>query len=256
MNLIFKTFPVLMLMCGVVCGQTAAPATRPASRPAPRPRTASDAVTPATRPVSPRQWMARHEGFLRQTQENPSPQLVFIGDSITDFWPRRGKESWDKLLGEYKILNLGISGDRTELVLWRITNGELDGIRPKVVVIMIGTNNIGHFDDEKPEWAAAGVTRIVQTVREKQPQAKVLLLGIFPRDGKDHARRQKVAAVNHILAKLDDGQHVFFLDITQKFLGPDGELPSEIMPDKLHPATQGYNIWYESMHAKLQELMK
>jgi beta-glucosidase len=243
-----------MLMCGAVWAQTAQ-TTQPSTRPAPKPRTAADAVTPTTRPNAGKQWLARHEGFLKQIQENPRPQLVFIGDSITDFWPRRGKESWDKL-AKYNPLNLGISGDRTELVLWRITNGELDDIDPKVVVIMIGTNNIGHFEDEKPSWAAAGITKIVTTVREKLPNAKILLLGVFPRDSKDHARREKVATVNQMISKLDDGRHVFYLDIGEKFLGPDGELPAEIMPDKLHPATQGYNIWYDSMHAKLEELMQ
>jgi beta-glucosidase len=243
---------VLMLMCSIGWAQS----TQPASRPAPRPRTAADAITPTTRPNSARQWMQRHEGFLKQIAENPKPDLVFIGDSITDFWPRRGKESWDKLTAKYSVLNLGISGDRTELVLWRLTNGEIDGISPKAVVIMIGTNNIGHHDDEKPEWAAAGVTKVVQTVREKLPQSKILLLGIFPRETKVHPRREKVARVNQLISKLDDGRHVFFLDISGKFLGPDGELSADIMPDKLHPATQGYNIWYDSMHAKLEELMR
>jgi lysophospholipase L1-like esterase len=170
--------------------------------------------------------------------------LLFLGDSITDFWPRRGESSWLKF-AQYKPADFGISGDRTEHVLWRITNGELDGINPKVTVIMIGTNNLGQAPDEKPEWVAAGVKKIVDTVHEKLPQTKILLLGIFPRAATaDNPLRQRVEAVNQIIASLDDGKQTRYLDIGKSFLDAQGNLNPH-----------GYDLWYEAMHPLLEELL-
>src|SRR5262249_15627588 len=157
-------------------------------------------------------------------KDHPDAQLLFIGDSITDFWRNRGAEVWKKY-EPYKPLNFGISGDQTQWVLWRLMNGELEGIHPQVVVIMIRTNQVGNTPDEKPEWAAAGVTKIVELVRQKLPESKILLLAVFPRDTKDSAKRGLVNDVNKIISKLDDNQHVFYLDIGDKFLDATGELP-------------------------------
>ena len=121
---------------------------------------------------------------------------------------------------------------------------------------MIGTNNIGHFGDEKPEWAAAGVKKIVDTVRAKLPKAKILLLGVFPRGGKNSDARQKVEAINAIIAKLGDGQTVQYLDISKKFLDANGEIPKDIMPDGLHPNEKGYDIWYNAMWPTLEKLLR
>ena len=224
----------------------AAPAAKKAAVPA-KPRTPQDAVTPAVKNPE------RHEKFLTRIKEGPVG-LLFLGDSITDAWPKRGKPSWEKF-APYKPADFGISGDRTEHVLWRITHGELEGIDPKATVIMIGTNNVGHFRDEKPEWAAAGVKRIVDTVLEKLPHTKVLLLAVFPRGAKDSDARKKVDALNAIIAKLGDGRRVFYLDIGKKFLDAGGEIPKDIMPDALHPSPQGYDIWYDAMQPTLTKLL-
>lgn len=225
-----------------------APAKNPLGTKANRPRTPQDAVTPAVKNRE------RHEMFLTRIKEGPVG-LLFLGDSITDVWPSRGKDSWAKL-APYHPADFGISGDRTEHVLWRITNGELDGIQPKATVIMIGTNNIGHFGDEKPEWAADGVKKIVEVVHQKLPNTKVLLLGVFPRGPKDSDARKKVEAINQIISKLGDGQKTVYLDIGQKFLDANGELPRDIMPDGLHPNAKGYDIWYEAMWPTLEKLLK
>ena len=253
---------ILALVClrlATAPAQTAAPATAPAAtKPAPKPRTPEDAVTPQMKQQGTKYFMDHHAEFLKRKAEG-SIDLLFIGDSITDFWPKRGADSWQKLQAKYHPADFGISADRTEHVLWRLANGEIDDIKPnpKVVVIMIGTNNIGHFADERPEWAAAGVTRIVQVVREKLPGSKILLLGVFPRDKKDSDHRQKVQQINQIISKLDDGgQHVRYLDIGDKFLDASGEIPVEIMKDKLHPTTQGYDIWYGAMQPTLEEMMR
>lgn len=198
-------------------------------------------------------FLAAHERFVKIAQEGTA-QLVFLGDSITAGWGGK-KEIWDKAFGAYKPANFGIGGDRTQHVLWRITHGELDGIKPKAVVLMIGTNNSG---SDPAEGIAKGVTAIVETIRAKQPQAKILLLAVFPRGEKasPNPGREKLAKVNEIIAKLHDGQNIHFLDIGTKFLQPDGSLTKEIMPDFLHLSAQGYQIWADAISPKLAELMK
>ncbi|MFO1440949.1 MAG: platelet-activating factor acetylhydrolase IB subunit [Verrucomicrobiaceae bacterium] len=198
-------------------------------------------------------FIASHERFVKIAQEGTA-QLVFLGDSITAGWGSK-KEIWDKAFGAYKPANFGIGGDRTQHVLWRITHGELDGIKPKAVVLMIGTNNSG---SDPAEGIAKGVTAIVETIRAKQPQAKILLLAVFPRGEKPSPNpgREKLAKVNEIIAKLHDGQNIHFLDIGAKFLQPDGSLTKEIMPDFLHLSAQGYQIWADAISPKLAELMK
>jgi beta-glucosidase len=222
------------------------------------------AVTPAPKsdPKNPKvekDFVKRHEGFLKDKEEalkNGPVQLVFLGDSITDGW-RKGEqfkmqqERW----GKYNFLNLGIGGDRTEHVLWRLDQGEVDGLKPKAVMLMIGTNNLGK--KQSPEDTILGVTAVVNELREKLPDSKILLLGIFPRGNKaDDPFRAQIKQVNEAIAKLDDGQHVKYLDIGDKFLAPDGELTKEIMPDYLHPNAKGYQIWADAVEPSLDEILK
>jgi len=200
-------------------------------------------------------FAAAHERFVKTAQEGKA-QLVFLGDSITAGWGSK-KDIWDKAFGQYSPANFGIGGDRTQHVLWRIQNGELDGIKPKAAVLMIGTNNSG---SDSAEGIAKGVTAIVETIRAKQPQAKILLLAIFPRGdrptGKLGAANEKLKQVNAIIAKLDDGKNIHFLDIGSKFPQPDGALTKEVMPDFLHLSAAGYQIWADAISPKLAELMK
>jgi lysophospholipase L1-like esterase len=227
---------------------TKSPAAKSAKQAAKLPRTPEDAVTPAVKNPE------RHEQFLARIKEGPVG-LLFLGDSITDAWPKRGPESWQKFAPLHPA-DFGISGDRTEHLLWRITHGELEGIDPKVVVIMIGTNNVGHFTDEKPEWAANGVKKIVQTVHEELPKAKILLLGVFPRAAQDSTMRANVTAINRMIAKLDDGKQIRYLDLGKAFLDANGEIPKDIMADGLHPTAKGYDIWYDAMRPTLDQLMQ
>ena len=198
-------------------------------------------------------FTAAHERFLTIAKEGKT-QLLFLGDSITAGWGGK-KEIWDKAFGQYQPANFGIGGDRTQHVLWRITNGELDGIKPKGVVLMIGTNN---SSTDPAEGIAKGVTAIVETIRTKQPQATILLLAVFPRGEKasPNPGRAKLKEVNAIIAKLDDGKNIHFLDIGEKFLQPDGSISKEIMPDFLHLSAAGYQIWADAISPKLAELMK
>jgi lysophospholipase L1-like esterase len=198
-------------------------------------------------------FIKSHEGFVKIAQEGTA-EVVFLGDSITAGWGRN-KEIWDKAFGAYKPANFGIGGDRTQHVLWRITNGELDGIKPKAVVLMIGTNNTG---SDSPESIAQGITKIVSTVQSKQPQAKILLLAVFPRGEKPTANpgRDKIKIVNSIISKLDDGKKVHYLDIGSKFLQPDESISKDIMHDFLHLTPAGYQIWADAIGPKLAELTK
>jgi len=199
-------------------------------------------------------FLQMHENFVKQAKEGKA-QLVFLGDSITAGWARQ-PAIWEKAFGAYTPVNFGIGGDRTQHVLWRIENGELETIKPKAVVLMIGTNNSAH---DPAEGIARGITKIVETIRKKQPQAKILLLAIFPREEKassNPGRREKLAEVNKTIARLDDGKHVFFLDIGPKFLQPDGTILKTIMPDFLHLSSEGYQIWADAISPKLAELMK
>ena len=248
----------LLLSLSVVAhAQTAAPAqpAKPAAPAVKLPPQPADIAAEKFGPdgkVNPG-FAASHERFVKTAQEGKA-ELVFLGDSITAGWGSK-KEIWEKAFGAYKPVNFGIGGDRTQHVLWRITNGELDGIKPKAVVLMIGTNNSGQ---DSAESIAKGVTVIVKTIREKQPQAKILLLAVFPRGEKasPNPQRVKLKEVNDIIAKLDDGKNIFFLDIGSKFMQPDGSLTKEIMPDFLHLTAAGYQIWADAISPKLAELMK
>lgn len=209
----------------------------------------------------------RHESFNAISKKGEA-QLVFLGDSITHGWEGKGKEVWAKYWEPLKAANFGIGGDRTEHVLWRLENGNFDGLKPKLIVVMIGTNNTGHVGRPMKEigdavyqctakQTADGVAAIVAKLKEKCPAAKILLLAIFPR-GETPAdkMRQQNEETNAIIKTLADGKTVFFLDVNAKFLTPDGTLSRDIMPDLLHPNAKGYEIWAEAIAPKVKELMQ
>ena|SRR5216684_4301496 len=197
----------------------------------------------------------RHEGFVELARKG-GIEVLFLGDSITDGWRGpAGQESWKKHFEPLHAANFGIGGDRTQHVLWRLQNGELEGIHPKLAVLMIGTNNLGN---NTVEQIAEGITAIVHEIHKQQPQIKVLLLGIFPRSQKaSDPIRDKIRDINKIIAKLDDvGKTVRYLDISDKFLDKSGNLPKEIMPDYLHLSKAGYKIWAEAIQPTVDELLR
>jgi lysophospholipase L1-like esterase len=215
---------------------------------------------PNTAAVASQKDPKRHERFLEDIKKMDGKiDVVFLGDSITDGW--RGKTAWKGHIAPLNALNLGIGGDRTQHVLWRIQNAELEGYKPKAFVIMIGTNNMG---DSKKEWAggnteqeiAVGVKAIVEEIQKQHADAKILLLGIFPRGAEAaNAYRGKIKKTNEIIAKLD-GKNVKYLDIGEKFLEKDGTLSKDIMPDFLHLSQKGYTIWAEAIEKDLKEMLK
>jgi lysophospholipase L1-like esterase len=191
-------------------------------------------------------------------------QLVFLGDSITDMWTwdDAGKPVWEKYWAPLKASNFGIRGDRTEHVLWRLDNGNFDGLSPKLIVLMIGTNNAGQQQEDKSYKCTApqtadGIKAILTKLKTKCPSAKVLLLAIFPRgeEETDVVRKQN-DATNAIIKTFADDKTVLFLDIGKSFLKPNGDGDVTIMPDMLHLSTKGYTIWAEAIQAKVKELIK
>lgn len=210
-------------------------------------------VTPADR-LGEQWWKARHEAAVEATKKG-GYDLMFIGDSITQGWEGQGKPVWDKYYANRKAVNFGFSGDRTEHVLWRMEHGEIMGLKPKVTVIMIGTNNIGHGSSNAAD-TATGVKRIVQKLRENMPETKILLLGIFPR-GADSQDRMRVAVgqATDGFKTIADDKSVFFMDLGRYFMARNGDLWKSMMPDLLHPNTSGYEIWAKAMEPTLKNLL-
>ncbi len=198
-------------------------------------------------------FAARHNKFNERIKQG-NVDLVFIGDSITQGWEGNGKEVWGKNYASRNAVNLGIGGDRTEHVIWRLQNGNLAGVEPKVAVVMIGTNNSGG-NTHTGQQIGEGIVEVVKTIQQKSPTTKVLILAIFPRGEKPNAQRDKNAAASAVAAKLADNKQVFFLDIGPKFLAEDDTLSKEIMPDLLHLSPQGYQIWADAIEPKLKELL-
>ncbi len=210
------------------------------------------ATTPAANPA--RWWQKRHERKVHQAASGRA-EFVMIGDSLVHNFEKKGLRLWTLFYGRYQPLNLGFNRDATENAIWRIQNGELDGISARLIVIMIGTNN-GGLRLDPPEHTAAGIKRLVEILQVRQPQAEILLLGIFPRGPLPaHPLRRLNAKVNSLLPKLATELHINYLDISDKFLDEKGLLHREIMHDFLHPTVKGYQIWAESIDPMVSQLL-
>ena len=212
---------------------------------------AGDKKNPATTPMN--RDVPRHKEFLK-LRDKGGIDVLFLGDSITQGWGNN--KVWQENYVPLKAANFGIGGDQTGHVIWRLTEGkEMEGIAPKVAVVMIGTNNTSR---DSAAQIAEGIAMVVKTIHEKSPKTKVLLLGVFPRSPKaGDGARKKIAEINMTIAKLDDGgKTVKYLDIGKKFLTEDGTLTKEVMPDFLHLSAKGYQIWADSMNPTLQEMLK
>ena len=256
-----KSFPRLLLAVTFAASLTFAQAQTPKAAPASKPD--ASAAIEKTDPYGNFQRM--HTSFLARGKSGPIG-VLFIGDSITEGWGK-APHIWEHYYGKMQPANFGIGGDQTQHVVWRIANGELDGLSPKVAVLMLGTNNTGVHSAEE---IADADKKIVTMIREKLPNTKVLVLAIFPRGARKNAegvitdaaatdattRMEVITAANALLAKLDDGKNVRYLDINSVFLGQDGKIPFAIMPDQLHPNAAGYQLWADAMKPTLDALMK
>ena len=203
-------------------------------------------------------WAQRHAAVTARTRMNKA-QLVFVGDSITQMFggephdrSQPGKEVWDNYYGRRNAANLGFGYDYVENTLWRLRNGELDGAAAKVVVVHIGTNNVSKNSVDE---IVLGIQVILDEIRRRQPQAKIVLMGILPRGPRPDATREKLTAINQRLSERDGKDGIAFLDITRKYLQPDGSLPRELMGDFLHPTAKGYEIWAAALEPLLKPLL-
>ncbi len=200
-------------------------------------------------------WLDRHAAFITEAKKGEA-QICFFGDSLTDFWAKEGNAVWEKEYVPQKAANFGIGGDQTQYVLYRMTNGELEGMKAKVIVIQIGTNNI--VKSYTPEETAVGIKAIVDLVRAKLPESKVLVMALLPQGAtsKDPSR-VKLDQVSELISKLDDGKMVKYLNINSKFVDAEGNLLKEMKTeDRAHLSEKGYQAWADGMRETLAELMK
>ncbi len=204
-------------------------------------------------------WMKRHQEKLAEVRAHREAgrevELVFIGDSITHAWEDVARKLWDQHFAPHHAVNLGFGGDRTENVLWRLQQGELDGMRPKLVVLMIGTNNTGDRLED-PATTAAGIRRLVGEIQARQPQARVLLLALYPRNEKPTEKMRLINnRINELLPAMADGQRVVFLNYHDKLMNADGTLDKAILPDNLHLSVPGYQIVADSLVPEVKRLL-
>jgi beta-glucosidase len=254
-NILMTMVCLVVMTCGCVSTQKTAPCVvKPG---------ANSAVTPADR-ADKDWWTVRHRSILGRNKQG-RVDLIMVGDSITHYWEREGKQIWDQYYAKRNAVNMGFSGDRTQHVLWRLQNGEIDGINPKLAVLMIGTNN-SKGDDNTSEQIADGIKAVVCTLRTKLPQTKILVLAIFPRgsaqqreskteDASYNPQWAKNDKANKLVSKIADNKMIYYLDINKAFLNKKGVLTREVMPDLLHPKEKGYQIWAEAIEPTIVKLI-
>ncbi|GFN30926.1 GDSL-type esterase/lipase family protein [Paenibacillus xylaniclasticus] len=207
-------------------------------------------------------WWERHEQVLQQ-QERINPEIVMIGDSITHFWggePRTkdlvgSPESWNSVFSPYRVLNMGFGWDRTQNVLWRLDHGELKGLSPRTVVILIGTNNTSETENARANTAeeiAEGLKAICDRVESLVPQAKIIIMAVFPREQHpDHPRRALIANINTLYKQFAAERSYTFVDIGPQLLEPDGTLSELTAPDFCHLTERGYRHWADALRPLL-----
>jgi lysophospholipase L1-like esterase len=203
------------------------------------------------------EWWQKRFAEKNEQLKKGDAELLLVGDSITNGWDNdSAKEAREKYLDGWKWVNLGFSGDQTQHVLWRLENAPMDAVKPKAIMLMIGTNNIGN--KQSPEDTVLGIAAIVKKLKDLYPNAKILVLNVFPRDEKPDGRlRVEVDKINSLLPKtLGKQKNVTLFSINDKFLDKDGTLPKSVMPDSLHPQKDGYLIWGETVQPKLKSMIE
>jgi lysophospholipase L1-like esterase len=206
-------------------------------------------------------WTHQHQGYVDAAAKGHI-DVLFVGDSITNGWEYAGGPVWEEHYGRLPAAHFGISGDQTQNVLWRVQNGELDGVQPRLIVLLIGTNNVY---DNTPAEIAEGIGAILNEILNRTPRSRILLMGIFPRSrNPDDPERARIAEVNLLISAQVDalisagrtsgeaccqfGECIIsHLDIGARFLNPDGTLRDELMPDYLRPSRRGYEIWADAI---------
>ena len=203
-------------------------------------------------------FIERHDTFLKWIMERPI-DLLFLGDSITRRWVDV-RPLWEHYFAIYQPANFGVGGDAVQNLLWQIQNGQLDGFEPRVIVLLIGANNVPTNTGEE---IASAINKVIDIIQKKLPDTQIILLAIFPRGPQTPDKGNKenpyymdiVNIANAELAKLGNEDNIHFLDFGSQFIGPDGEIDTDLMPDQLHIIEPGFKIWGEAMKDLLAELM-
>ena len=205
-------------------------------------------------------WYARHHAELELAIKF-NPKVVLIGDSITHFWggapassPVNGPTAWKRVFGSMRVINMGFGWDRTQNVLWRLRQGELDGLSPEWVVLAIGTNNLTGTSNARansPREIVDGIEEICREIHTKSPASHILLMAILPRGASaTNPLRPRIIETNRLLSeRFGAGGYVTFLDFGSRFLMPDGSIPARLMPDGTHPSDEGYQFWADALIA-------
>ncbi|CAM3032191.1 GDSL-type esterase/lipase family protein [Rariglobus hedericola] len=200
-------------------------------------------------------WAGLHQKLLARTAQG-GVDILFLGDSLTALWDKEGKTVWDARFAPLKAANYGIGGNSTRQVIWRLENGEIDNLNPKLVVLMIGTNNI--YSDHNSGTDAEiteGVAKIVGLIHAKAPAAKVLLLGVLPRQNAFFTNR--TAALNKELSAYASKSKIQFIDASAKFLNAGGTItPALFKSDQVHLSTEGYTILADAIQPAVTALLK
>lgn len=205
-------------------------------------------------------WTERHNQILEKVKSS-DPKLIMIGNSITHSLDEPDRKIfWDQYLNELDAVNLGISGDRTENVIWRLQNGAIDGIHPKVATLLIGTNNTdgnNYLEISTPEELSEGIWEICRIIREKLPETEIVLLGILPYGYKPNHRDETNKATNRITAKFPEkDSKIHYYDLGYLFLKENGTVDGKLMPDYLHPNVEGHKLLIEALVPVISNLMK
>ncbi|MBJ7392749.1 MAG: hypothetical protein JHC85_14365 [Chthoniobacterales bacterium] len=205
-------------------------------------------ITPVPRTEQEEKWVSNHEARVAAAKKGDI-DVILIGDSITHYGQTASLYKY--YFGERKVLNMGQGGDRTQNVLWRLQNGEVEGIQPKIAFLMIGTNNLGR--GETPADTVLGIKAVLAELKQRLPSTKVVLFSIFPRGG---AIMDSISKVNGELPALADGKQVVHVDMTQDFQNADGSLREGLYhTDFVHLAGRGYQIWWEKTEPFLAEAL-
>lgn len=206
-----------------------------------------------TSPEPPSRKSTRATEVLQRAKEHPGDyDIEFIGDTLTQGWEGAGKNVWQEFYGQRKAINMGVSGDQPQHVLWRLEHGQLDGINAKVAVLMIGTHAADHHN---PADILEGITADVNQIRKLQPNTKIFLVGLFPDTQSFSELRGKILQINQVLARLDDGENIFFFDIGPQLIENDGSLSQGKIRDRTHLLEAGYRVWANAMEPKLKEIL-
>ncbi|CAM4108607.1 GDSL-type esterase/lipase family protein [Zobellia nedashkovskayae] len=204
-------------------------------------------------------WNKRHETINSRLKSNPD--VILVGNSIFHTLEEEDrKEVWTKYLDKYRTVDMGISGDRTENVIWRIENGTLEGINPKVAIVLIGTNNTDgnhYLNISTPEELAAGIFKICSLLTKKLPNIEILLMGILPYGYKPNHRDNLNKATNELISSFPEkNSKIHYIDISSEYLDENGKVNKELMSDYLHPNAEGHLLMFKALDTDIQKLMK